>query len=48
MCHGFQEITFRTTFFNSHDRGMKKSLMQRRKHVTHIYGSLKGFGYYKL
>ena len=26
MCHGFQKVTWHTTFFNSHARKMEKSL----------------------
>ena len=26
MCHGFQEVTWHTTFFNSHARKMEKSI----------------------
>ena len=43
MCHGFQKITWHTTFFNSDARKMEKSLRYRRRYVSHIYGSLKGF-----
>ena len=46
MCHGFQEITWHTTFFNDHARKMKKkNLISQRKYVSHIYGSLKDFWY---
>ena len=47
MCHGFQEITWYTTLFNTPARRMQKSLRYRIKHLSDIYGPLKGFWYYK-
>ena len=34
MCHGFQEITWHTTFFNSHAREWRKALDKEEK----VYG----------
>ena len=31
MCHGFEEVTWHTTFFNSHARKWKKSLDKEEK-----------------
>ena len=33
MCHGFQEITWYTTFFNSHARKMEKKALGKKEKV---------------
>ena len=40
MCHGFQEITWHTTFFNSHARKMKKKTLYKEENMSAIFMDL--------
>ena len=36
MCHGFQEITLHTTFFNSHVSKMEKKALDKEENISAI------------